>query len=385
MTGGVPMSGVMEAADEVGSMLRDAAAGFLSARHSTTHLKSSIDVPRRVNRAHWREMGELGWLGLGLTEEAGGSGLGLGAATILTALFGRALFPEPFIAAAIMPSVLLNACGSLPAARELAAGLASGEKLLTLAWQDRLGQIEPEVSRLQLVNGSLSGVKHFVSAVEDVVLVSAAHEGKPVIVAVSADAAGVAVARQATGHSSIADLRFEHAPILFGAPLLTGAAAEGALRQAIDAGRIAASAQLAGIAAGCLQQTIEYVRTRVQFGRPIGSFQTIQHRCVDLHIEVQLAEASCKHALSLHESGPGDPPNGFAISASKARSGDAAMRVGKAAVQMHGAMGYTEEAGIGLCVRAAMFFASWLGSSRAHRRQFFKSRPATEATELAHG
>ena len=150
--------------------------------------------------------------------------------------------------------------------------------------------------------------------------------------------------------------------------LLKGAEALNALQAALAIGRVAVSAQLTGIAKGCLEQTVTYVNQRVQFGRPIGSFQSIKHRCVDLLIEVELADACWREAARQLDSDEQDCI--ASVCAAKARSSDVARKVGKEAVQMHGAMGFTEECDVGLFLRAALQLSGWLGSPHSMRRQF---------------
>ena len=118
-----------------------------------------------------------------------------------------------------------------------------------------------------------------------------------------------------------------------------------------------------------LERTISFVNDRVQFARPIGSFQTIRHRCVDMHIATQLAGATWRNALALFEQGNADAI-AQAASAAKARCADTAQRVGREAIQMHGAMGFTEEADIGLFVREGLRGYAALGSPSLHRRRF---------------
>ncbi|WP_028079133.1 acyl-CoA dehydrogenase family protein [Solimonas soli] len=354
--------------DDISAMLRDSAADFLEGRHQLSRLKGGIGKPQRVDRALWREMGELGWLGLELPESLGGSGMGLRESTVLAGQFGRSAFPAPYVAASVMPAVLLSFAGT-PGASELAAALQGGDRLITLAWQEARDQLDADAPRARLQDGRVSGSKLFVPAVEDggVLLVSVQEAAGLAIVAVAADAAGVAREDFAAGLGTVSTVHFDHAPILFGAPLLSGNSAKMALRRALDAGRVALSAQLEGLSSGMLDRTLDYVKGRVQFGRAIGSFQVIHHRCVDLYIAVQLAGASWRNALRAYEGGE---DAGAAISAAKARCADTAQRIGREAIQMHGAMGFTEEADIGLYVRAQLQAYAWLGTPPQHRRRF---------------
>jgi 3-oxochol-4-en-24-oyl-CoA dehydrogenase len=137
-----------------------------------------------------------------------------------------------------------------------------------------------------------------------------------------------------------------------------------------DVGLVAQSARLAGIASACLAKTVDYVKARSQFGKPLGSFQAIQHRCVDLHIETQLADATWRHALRRYLLEPAMAQSSCTASAAKARCAGVALAVTKAAIQMHGAIGFTEEGGLGRYIRAALYDSAWLGGPLLHRRRF---------------
>ncbi|MDB5988075.1 MAG: uncharacterized protein JWR16_3128 [Nevskia sp.] len=367
--------------DDISVMLRDSAADFLAGRHDRSRLKGSIGKPQLVDRALWREMGELGWLGLELPESLGGTGMGLRESTVLAEQFGRSAFAAPYVASSVMPASLLSFAGHASAAAELSVALQDGGKVLTLAWQEAVGELGFDAPRTRLQDGRISGLKRFVPAVEcdGLLLVSVRDAAGTAVVVVAADAKGLTIEHQAAGLGSIATLRFDSTPILFDAPLLVGDIVSAALQRALDAGRIALSAQLEGLASGMLDRTVEYVKGRVQFGRPIGSFQVIQHRCVDLYIAAQLAGASWRNALRAYERG-GDAA--AAISAAKARCADTAQRVGREAIQMHGAMGFTEEADIGLYVRSGLQAYAWLGTPLQHRRHFMARAPGAAATHV---
>lgn len=361
----------MDESDDILAMLRDAAGDFIQRRYNPAQLRRGSLSPRAADRELWREMAHMGWLGLGLLETRGGSGLGLGGAATLAELFGRTLYAAPFVACATMPTELIGAAGNA-AGRDLAGMLQEGERLLTVAWQEAAGQMEPCRANTGLHDGAVSGRKLFVPAVQadSILLVCADRGGEPVIVAVRADGPGVNLELAAAGVGSYATVVLDRAPILFGAPLLEGEEAAAALARTLAAGRIALSAQLAGLAAGCLAKTIDYVNGRVQFGHPIGTFQTIQHRCVDLHMAVLLAGASWRNALARYEAAPLCAATEASISAAKSRCGDVAIRVAREAVQMHGAMGFAEEVDIGFYLRSALQASSQLGSPSQHRRRF---------------
>jgi alkylation response protein AidB-like acyl-CoA dehydrogenase len=359
----------MTESDEIVQMLLESAGSFLESRHTFAGQKGEMGQPHCIDRELWQEMGQLGWLGLSLPESASGSGMGAVAAASLCELFGQTLFAQPYIAGALMPAAILAAADTAAAA-ELAQGLASGAALVCLAWQEHAGQVDLPLPQCRLENGRLYGRKCFVAALEadSVLLVSAAAAGHLVILAVAAQSPGLSIERTATAQGSYCEVIFDGVPPHYTEPLLAGGAAAAALQKAVDTGRVATSALLTGIAGACLQQTVDYVGQRVQFGRPIGSFQAVRHRCVDLRIQVELAAGAWRQAATEFDR---ETTGGrVGIFAAKARSSDVAREVGRAAVQLHGAMGFTEECDIGLYLRAALQYAGWLGSPVAMRREF---------------
>lgn len=358
--------------DEVLAMLRQSAEDFLAAHRNATPRRGVRDLPHETDRRAWSEMAELGWLGLGLPEELGGSGMGLQGAAELSVLFGRTAFPAPYIAACVMPTAILSAAAGGHASRELASDMIGGRRLLTVAWQERVGELVSAQPATRLTDGKVHGRKLFVPAVErdGVLLVHVGAAGRDALVAVAAGDPHVRWERQVSGMGTFSTVQFDDAPVLHGGPLLAGDGASLALSTALDGARIALSAQLTGLAQGALDRTIRHLNDRIQFGRQLGSFQVMQHRCVDLYVGVQLAEASWRHALRTFLQAREVPETAAAISAAKARSSDVALQVTRAAVQMHGAMGFTDEAEPGLYLRSAMHGSAWLGNAILHRRRF---------------
>lgn len=357
---------------EITRMLRDSVVNFLESHSEAASKQTAPGLPQEVDGNMWAQLAELGWLGLALPESVGGSGLGLREATVLTESFGQFAFESPYVAAVVMPSVLL-AMSDHRATVGIASQLIAGESLVTLAWQEVRGQIELSLPATELLEHRyVVGNKTFVPLVQSnsLLLVSARSEGEWVIVAVDAAATGVNWQSSATALGSAAELSLDHVEILGDEPLLRGEQAQRALELSIEAGRTALAAQLAGLARGCLAKTLSHTADRVQFGKPLGTLQSVRHRCADMHMSIRLADASWHKALSLLESRPSGRETVAAVSAAKARCADTALEVARGSVQLHGAMGFTEEGGIGRYLRAAMAGSGWLGSSTAHRRRF---------------
>ena len=135
-------------------------------------------------------------------------------------------------------------------------------------------------------------------------------------------------------------------------------------------GRAIAAAELCGVMSRALEMTLDYLKTRVQFGKPIGSFQALQHRAVDLHIQKELSSAVLDEALAELDRGPDAPARAAIASRVKARCSDAALRITRETIQLHGGIGFTDEHDIGLYLKRALTVAAWLGNASAHRRRY---------------
>lgn len=382
----------MNETDSTLEMLRDSALKFLAERADKSRLQGWIGRARPVDLALWRESSELGWVGVILSESLGGVGLGMPEAALLCEAAGRHLFGEPLVGCALMPSVLFQAADEVRMAdsmQGLAADMAAGRKLVAVAWQDAAGQLLPPLPKCVLANGHVTGSARFVPGGADVgVLLVWVHEGGvPHIVAIDCTSSGVACEVAAAGLSGHTDWYFDNVPVMSGGVLLRGSAAGMSLGEAILIGRLGVACELLGMAEGCLALTVEHVRSRHQFDRALGSFQSVQHRCVDLHIEVELARASIAGALNAYQSVAADVGGyasaALAVNLAKARASDVAVRVGRESVQLHGAMGFCEEVDVGLYLRAALAGQAWLGSPRLLRRTWCRGdeAPIVQAQE----
>ena len=119
-----------------------------------------------------------------------------------------------------------------------------------------------------------------------------------------------------------------------------------------------------------LEMSVEYMKTRVQFGRPIGSFQALQHRAVDLYIQQQLASAVLDQSLRELDAEPSATQRAIIASRVKARCSEAGVRIAREAIQMHGAIGFTDDYDVGLYLKRALVLAAWLGNAVKHRRRY---------------
>ncbi|QHE84794.1 acyl-CoA dehydrogenase family protein [Hydrogenophaga sp. BPS33] len=364
----------MNTEDGIESMLLDGADGFLSTAHSPSRA-------RRVRRGEpsdsadvWRGMAECGWLAMTLPESMGGSDLDVGSAAALAMRLGGALLPEPFAECAIAPATLARLAQGAAPAQALADGLVSGSVRPALAWQSAAGEIEAPWHATLSADGRgwrLNGGFEGVDADATHWIVTGIADGEPLIAVVPAQADVQRRLQRCADGTSSASIQFANTAIGETAVLMRGDAARDAITAALGDARLVLSAQLAGIAEGALAMTVSYLQQRVQFGQPISSFQAIRHRVVDLNMQKRLACASWGHARKVRMvEGALTTASISAVSAAKARCAEAALLITRAAIQLHGAIGYTEEADIGLFLDAALKQASRLGNAPAHRRRF---------------
>jgi alkylation response protein AidB-like acyl-CoA dehydrogenase len=366
---------------------RDSAHDFLGRENQRTRMRQLRDTKPGFDKAVWHSMAEAGWLSILVPEDLGGLGLGLAETAIIAEAIGSELVPEPYAGAGVQTVAALRSLCSLPSAdiaRALLYQVAAGKLIAGLAWQDRAGQIDPDTeaqtgATLRSGNSEaqenspllLNGSVRFVALGEgaDGWLVFAKADPGPCISWVPASAPGVSCnsTRRIDG-SLLVTLAFADTPIDAAQILATGELATTALCTANDICRIAQAAELLGIARQTLSLTLAYMKTRVQFGKPIGGFQALQHRMVDAYIQVELADAVLATVVAGDLTG-----NDLARQASraKARCAEAALHVTQLGIQMHGAIGFTDECDIGLYYKRALHLASWLGNAAAHRRRYF--------------
>ncbi len=346
-------------------MLRDSAVRLLAGDQGLPHARRWRFEAPGFDRARWLRFCEMGWPSLALPDEVGGAGLGARETCVLMEVLGRALAPEPLVGITMAVRLLSG---------DVLQDVLGGDRIVLPAWQEAPQGLDCR-GATQLRDGRITGRKLFIAqaAGADAFVVTSA-QGAALV---EARAPGVSLELQATHDGSqYGTLRLEDAPAI---PLA------GDVAQAFDAAALAQAAYLQGVAAASLEATLEYLRTRRQFGRAIGSFQTLQHRAVDLHIQLALTRASVAAAASTLAAGAAAPTCALAVSRAKARASDAALRITREAIQMHGAIGYTDEFDIGLYLRKAMVVAPQFGSADAHRARFAALSRVHAEEAAAHG
>ena len=362
---------------EHATLLKDSVTDFVTRGTDIARVRALRGTAGEYDRRLWRQMAELGWLGIAIPESHGGMGLGLTETAIVAEGLARALTPEPYTACAVLAAGALAASDNEALKSEMLPRIASGELLLALAWQEQAGALDSNQIALQAVpfegGYRLNGTKRYVVGVAgaDAYLVAGRSDAGLVLACVERDAAGVSADLQPLADGRhFGTLTFRDAVVPRERVAATGASAGAALARALDHATAIASAELYGVLSRALEMSVDYMKTRVQFGKPIGSFQALQHRAVDLYIQQQLASATLEESLRELDSDPAPQARAAIASRLKARCSDAGVRVTREAIQIHGAIGFTDEYDAGLYLKRALVLAAWLGNGAQHRRRY---------------
>jgi alkylation response protein AidB-like acyl-CoA dehydrogenase len=369
--------------DQDQQMLKQAAADFVRRELPVSRLRKLRDErdPDGFSRAVWRKMAELGWLGILIPTAHGGLGMGMTELACVLEECGRNLVPEPLISTLALGTSAILLGGSEAQKVELLPGVADGSLLTTVAYQERTSRYATarvETRGVRRDGGYvLSGEKILVldGHAADVCVVSARTSGAaddPAGVSlflVRRDSPGVEVIRQ-----SMLDLRGAAVVRLHDVEVSdagrVGAEGEGAalLEKVLDRATAALSAEMLGSMQAAFEMTLEYLKTRKQFGVLIGTFQALKHRAARVFVEIELARSAVLGACDALDRGAADARS--LVSAAKARCSDAAMLVGYEGVQMHGGIGMTDEHDIGLYLKRARSAEITFGDAAFHRDRF---------------
>ncbi len=363
-------------------LLQETVRDFVREKAPVKHLRQLRDTNDKVgfSRDLWKEMADLGWAGIILPEEHGGSGLGYAELGILLEECGRTLVPEPFLSTVVLGAELIQKGASEAQQKEILGGIAEGRTVLALAHQEQ-GRYSPyAVSTRAEAAGDgfqLSGKKTFVldGHVADSLIVVARTSGAAgdrdglTLFLVPAESAGVSITRTVmvdSRNSAVVEL----SNVAVSRDQVLGDVGAGAdlLDPALDRATVALSAQLLGVLTEAFERTVEYLKTRIQFDVPIGSFQALKHRAAVMFCEVELSKSIVMDALAAIDEGRENASQ--LVSAAKARTSDTAGLVTREAVQMFGGIGMTDEEEIGFFLKRARAAELTLGDGSFHRDRF---------------
>jgi 3-oxochol-4-en-24-oyl-CoA dehydrogenase len=347
------------------TLLRDSAAKFIAAAGPKV-ARGLRERDPSFDPARLREAGELGWLGILVPEAMNGLGLGLTELALVLEQAGRGLVCEPTGVAAISAAGL--ALGRSP--HPMLDRVMSGAAVVVPALEESGFGDDPLAPHTRIVGKSgaprLSGEKVSV-CVEGAAgfLVSASGEDGPALCYVSRDAPGLTLATTPTVDGrKLATLRLNEVPAEIIWPESNSINAVEALH---NLALMALSAELLGVMEQAQEMTFDYLRIRKQFGKLIGSFQALQHQAVNIYIRVEATRSLVFQVAANNDAFRIDPAMAVAV---KAKASEDALAVTKACIQLHGAIGFTDEHDIGLYLKRAMLLSSLFGNAAAQRRRY---------------
>jgi alkylation response protein AidB-like acyl-CoA dehydrogenase len=372
--------------NEEQALVRDSARAFLADHGPVSHLRKLRDSrdAEGFSRALWKKFAEMGFCGVLVPEDLGGSGLGYVEAGVVMEEIGRNLTPSPFLSTSIVGATALLRDGNKARSRELLPKIAAGDLLLALAVDER-AKHAPSATALRAErsgNGfALAGDKCFVvdGHVADLLIVAARSAGAPgetdglTLFLVDAKAKGIETERSVMVDAHNA-ARIKLDRVQVDADAVIGEVDRGwrLLEGVLNAGRAAVAAELIGVGEGAFGRTLTYLKDRRQFGQPLGSFQALQHRAAHLFTELEITQAAVLKALQVLDS---DFERAATIvSVAKARAGASATLAVQEAVQMHGGIGMTDEFDIGFFMKRARVGQELFGDAGFHADRVARSQ-----------
>jgi len=363
-------------------MLVDTARTFATKSSPVERMRKLRDSELGFDRSVYSDMGELGWLGVMYPDEVGGIGLGFTELALILTELGKTLVPEPIIESAVLGGLPVLWAGSSAQQKQWLPALCEGKTIWALAWSESTARFDASaIESTATVSGSkvtLNGTKSWVLGghAADHVGVSAKKEGKLALFVLDKDTAGLEVkSRNTIDSRGAAELVMTNVTIDADRELSSGNAAS-VLSRVLDAGVAAACAEGVGVAETAYKMTVEYLKTREQFGTLIGSFQVLQHRAVDMFVEVELCRSLAIEAMI--RVSEDDDERAAAVSAAMAQMSRGGRHVVRDAIQLHG-VGITDEHDIGLFFKRMQALTVSLGDE-AHHVARFVAQPSFSPT-----
>ena len=356
--------------DEAQTILRESADKLVERHAGPARFRELRTTEHGFDPARLAVVAEAGWLSLLVPEERDGLGLGTTEAALVLESAGRGLMTEPI--AAVMAAARAVASGPAAMGATL-EGLMSGGSVILPALHDPAAD-DPAGARVQATPAGsgfkLSGRTGAVpgAPAADGFIVNARSGDGTVVCLVPRDAHGLEIQQRGrvdgTGHATLA---LNDVAVPADAVIASGAQGTEVAAATLDLVLLGTSAEMLGIMEQGLALAVDYLGTREQFGRPIGSFQALQHRAVNDHVDIELTRSLLYQVCAAMDDGRG---NRAMVAAVKARASDAVLSVTKSMVQMHGAIGFTDEYNASLYLRRAMALSSQYGNAAWHRKRY---------------
>jgi alkylation response protein AidB-like acyl-CoA dehydrogenase len=340
--------------------LKDSARKFFAGECPGAEIRRLMETDTAYDAALWSKLTAQGYTGIIFPEESGGVGLGKVELMLLMEEAGRALLPGPFFSTVVLAGSVLEAVGTSAHKNQYLAPICRGEVRATVALVETSGSWNPRDAQLRATGGKLTGEKLFVSdaAIADFIVV-VARDG---VFVVDSKARGLKISPM-----SAMDLTRKLYAVEFGNTPAERIGSSTDLTRAFDIATAALAAELVGGMQRTLDITVEYAKTRKQFGKPIGMFQAVQHQCADMYLETESSRSAVYYAAwALEEN---SPDAAAAVSIAKMYASDAARTVGNRGIQIHGGMGFTWENDLHLYYRRAKASETAFGDATFHRER----------------
>ena len=371
---------------EIQQMLKTSAQEFLAQECPPSLVRDLEEDPRGYTDELWRQMAGLGWTGLPFAEEYGGSGGSFMDLAVLLEEMGKALVPGPFFPTVVLGGLTVADAGTREQKHDILPGVCEGSLRLTLALTEPSASYEPwGVETTATARGDdyiLNGTKLFVpyAHAADILLVAA--RTSPAAASSAASSEGITLFMVPAGTAGLtvevlgsiaSDKQCEMAldQVRVSKDAILGGLNQGwpVVHRALQRATAAMCAQMLGGADAIVDMTVDYVTQRTQFGRPIGSFQAIQHQCARMATDVE----GCRNIVHLAAWSVSEGmPSEREVAMAKAWTSQAYQRVCTAAHQCHGAIGFTKEHDLQLYTRRAKVMELSYGDVETHREAFFQ-------------
>lgn len=352
-------------------LIRSTARQYLGERVGLDRVREMMMSHPDSDRALWKEMADMGWTGLAISEDLGGSGLTPVEMSVLLEEMGRLVTPGPFFASAVLATTVIQELASPEQQGDLLPAMAAGDTLACLAVFETARNWDPATPETMATREGeswvLRGTKRSVlgGAEADLLLVTAATSDGVAVFVVASDAAGLSVEHEPVLDPTRPQARVTLDSVRVGIGARLGSTESGdGLRRVFALATAYLAAEQVGGAERCMEMSVEYAKTRHQFGRPIGSYQSIKHRCANMLMKVENAKTAARYAARVV-----DHPDELAVAAplAGALASEAYVWVAGENIQVHGGIGFTWEHDAHIYLKRAKSSSLLFGDSRHQR------------------
>jgi len=372
----------MAVLSEEQTMLRDAAKSWVSEKSPVTAFRKLRDSGNAdgFDRAAWAQMAEMGWAGILIPEEFGGSGMGYQTLGLVLEETGRTLTASPLVSTALAATAALLLAGSDAQKKAWLPKIAQGAAIATLAVDEGAHHAPTKIALKAVKSGTgwkLSGKKNFVldGGVADLLVVAARTSGKDgdangiTLFLVEGNAKGLSRQKlKSVDSRAVANLSFADVEVNAEAVLGNADQGYGVLEATLDRARAGLAAEMLGSATQAFETTLEYLKTRTQFGQLIGTFQALQHRAAKMYTDLELTRSCVEAALAAIDGNSNEVAP--LASLAQAKANQLAHLVSNEMVQMHGGIGMTDAHDAGLYMKRARAAEATFGSAAYHRDRY---------------